>query len=183
MFLEAFVLPLPLLWAVSLSESLRDRNHSEILQSPFRFSCSLQDCKAFSLERGLDLEKHLYPRKFESCCLPHSTSWGWLISAGSGGAGQRNAQERAGTDGAILAGARPAPGSENSTDRGVEQCKAPCSTSGSGCSVLMCSGLCHCGSVTLQLLFLLTSCWHSIGSMREGQGHGKGAFPYSLPEK
>lgn len=72
-----------LLWAVSLSESLRDRNYSEILQTAFSFSCSIQDCRVsfFSLERSLDLEKHLHPRKVESCCLPHCTGWGWLSSA------------------------------------------------------------------------------------------------------
>lgn len=36
--------------------------------------------------------------------------------------------------------------------------KSPAAPLGLEYSVLMCSGLCHCGSVTLQLLFLLTSC-------------------------
>lgn len=95
----------------------------------------------------------------ELCCC---------ISAGTGEAGQGNPQERGGTDGAALACARPAPGSGNSADRGVEQS----STSGCGCSVLMYPGLCHCGSVALQLLFFLPQHSEHEGRARTvGKGH------------
>lgn len=96
------------------------------------------------------------------------------ISAGTGEAAQGNSQERGGTDGAALACARPAPGSKNSADRGVEQSKVPCSTSGCGCSVLLYPGLCHCDSVTLQLLFFLAQLPEHEGRARTV---GKGHFP------
>lgn len=127
-------------------------------------------------------------------CLPHSTSWGWLTSAGSAGAAPlwqhtETLRNGGGTDGAALVCARPAPGSGNSfPDGGEEHCKVPCSTSGSGSSVLMYSGLSStslwlCGSAAPLLPDLLLACWHSVPSVTGGKDSGKGALPYSLPKK
>lgn len=103
-------------------------------------------------------------------------------------AAHRNAQERGGTDGAALVCARPALGSGKSfPDGGEEHCKVPCSTSGSGSSVLMYSGLSStslwlCGSAAPLLPDLLLACWHSVPSVTGGKDSGKRALPYSLPK-
>lgn len=110
----------------------------------------LTGLESFYLERSLDLEKHLYPRRLESCWLPplkQELGLADFISAGSAGPAQLwqdRGMLREGEAQMELLSLVPDL-LENSAGRGVEQCKVAFSISGAHPGVRRTQAH-HCGS-------------------------------------